>query len=207
MKLQLLLLILAYFSIYVLVLAVYWALKYTGVCAGDWTCVLDEERILNILTITSYMLTPALAIGGFLSWKIQHNRGLLAEEAKHLFLAVNSDLKNLNQMEYLLEHHNLKTDISDLSAQIQQTYQNLRSANLDIYADALVLYEMSNDEKLAHIRHSYHDAGLALLNDLKQLQDGPITASLKAQIEQSLAHKKDLNQPFKQVLRQYMIFK
>ena len=83
----------------------------------------------------------------------------------------------------------------------------MRSANLDIYADALVLYEMSNDEKLAHIRHSYHAAGLALLNDLKQLQDGPITASLKAQIKQSLAHKKDLNQPFKQVLRQYMIFK
>ena len=207
MKRQLLCLILAYFFIYVLVLGVYWAFKYAGGCAADWACVLDEDRTIGILTLTSYMLTPALAIGGFISWKIQHNRGLLAEEAKHIFLAVNNDLKNLNQMEYLLEHHNLKTDISDLSEQIQQTYQNLRSANLDIYADALVLYEMSNDEKLAHIRHSYHDAGLALLNDLKQLQDGPITASLKAQIEQSLAHKKDLNQPFKQVLRQYMIFK
>ena len=207
MKRQLLCLILAYFFIYVLVLGVYWAFKYAGGCAADWACVLDEDRTIGILTLTSYMLTPALAIGGFISWKIQHNRGLLAEEAKHIFLAVNNDLKNLNQMEYLLEHHNLKTDISDLSEQIQQTYQNLRNGNLDIYADALVLYEMSNDEKLAHIRHSYHDAGLALLNDLKQLQDGPITASLKAQIEQSLAHKKDLNQPFKQVLRQYMIFK
>ena len=207
MKRQFLGLILAYFFIYVLVLGVYWAFKYAGGCAADWACVLDEDRTIGILTLTSYMLTPALAIGGFISWKIQHNRGLLAEEAKHIFLAVNNDLKNLNQMEYLLEHHNLKTDISDLSAQIQQTYQNLRNGNLDNYADALVLYEMSNDEKLAHIRHSYHAAGLALLNDLKQLQDGPITASLKAQIKQSLAHKKDLNQPFKQVLRQYMIFK
>ena len=131
MKRQFLCLILAYFFIYVLVLGVYWAFKYHGGCAADWVCVFDEDRTISILTLTSYMLTPALAIGGFLSWKIQHNRGLLAEEAKHLFLAVNSDLKNLNQMEYLLEHHNLKTDISDLSAQIQQTYQNLRSANLD----------------------------------------------------------------------------
>ena len=207
MKRQLLCLILAYFFIYVLVLGVYWAFKYAGGCAADWACVLDEDRTIGILTLTSYMLTPALAIGGFISWKIQHNRGLLAEEAKHIFLAVNNDLKNLNQMEYLLEHHNLKTDISDLSEQIQQTYQNLRNGNLDIYADALVLYEMSNDEKLAHIRHSYHDAGLALLNDLKKLKDGPITTSLQTQIEQTLARKKDLNQPFKQVLRQYMIFK
>ncbi len=69
MKLQLLLLILAYFSIYMLVLAVYWALKYTGVCAGDWACVLDEERILNILTITSYMLTPALASSAASNWR------------------------------------------------------------------------------------------------------------------------------------------
>jgi len=30
---------------------------------------------------------------------------------------------------------------------------------------------------------------------------------LQTQIEQTLAQKKDLNQPFKQVLRQYMIFK
>ena len=207
MKRQLLCLILAYFFIYVLVLGVYWAFKYAGGCAADWACVLDEDRIIGILTLTSYMLTPALAIGGFISWKIQHNRGLLAEEAKHIFLAVNNDLKNLNQMEYLLEHHNLKTDISDLSEQIQQTYQNLRNGNLDIYADALVLYEMSNAEKLAHIRHSYHEAGLALLNDLKKLKDGPITNSLQTQIEQTLARKKDLNQPFKQVLRQYMIFK
>ena len=185
MKRQLLCLILAYFFIYVLVLGVYWAFKYAGGCAADWACVLDEDRTIGILTLTSYMLTPALAIGGFISWKIQHNRGLLAEEAKHIFLAVNNDLKNLNQMEYLLEHHNLKTDISDLSEQIQQTYQNLRNGNLDIYADALVLYEMSNDEKLAHIRHSYHDAGLALLNDLKKLKDSPITNSLQTQIEQN----------------------
>ena len=103
MKRQLLCLILAYFFIYVLVLGVYWAFKYAGGCATDWACVLDEDRTIGILTLTSYMLTPALAIGGFISWKIQHNRGLLAEEAKHIFLAVNNDLKNLNQMEYLLE--------------------------------------------------------------------------------------------------------
>ena len=85
MKRQFLGLILAYFSIYVLVLGVYWAFKYHGGCAADWVCVFDEDRTISILTLTSYMLTPALAIGGFLSWKIQHNRGLLAEEAKHLF--------------------------------------------------------------------------------------------------------------------------
>ncbi len=85
MKRQFLGLILAYFSIYVLVLGAYWAFKYHSGCAADWVCVFDESRTISILTLTSYMLTPALAIGGFLSWKIQHNRGLLAEEAKHLF--------------------------------------------------------------------------------------------------------------------------
>ena len=207
MKLQLLLLILAYFFIYVLVLAVYWAFKYTGVCAGEWACVFDEEHTLGILTITSYMLTPALGIGGFLSWKIQHNRGLLAEEAKHLFLAVNTDLKNLQQLQYLMAHQAANANISDLSQQLSRTYQDLRSANLDIYADALVLYEMSDDERLLKIRDAYHDAGLDLLQHVKQCVEGTQTPTLAAAIDTTLAHKKHLNHQFKQALRQYIIFK
>ena len=207
MKLQLLLLILAYFFIYVLVLAVYWAFKYTGVCAGEWACVFDEEHTLGILTITSYMLTPALGIGGFLSWKIQHNRGLLAEEAKHLFLAVNTDLKNLQQLQYLMAHQAANANISDLSQQLSRTYQDLRSANLDIYADALVLYEMSDDERLLKIRDAYHDAGLDLLQHVKQCVEGMQTPALAAAIDTTLAHKKHLNHQFKKALRQYIIFK
>ena len=207
MKLQLLLLILAYFFIYVLVLAVYWAFKYTGVCAGEWACVFDEEHTLGILTITSYMLTPALGIGGFLSWKIQHNRGLLAEEAKHLFLAINTDLKNLQQLQYLMAHQAANANISDLTQQLARTYQDLRSANLDIYADALVLYEMSDDERLLKIRDAYHDAGLDLLQHVKQCVEGTQTPALAAAIDTTLAHKKHLNHQFKQALRQYIIFK
>ena len=207
MKLQLLLLILAYFFIYVLVLAVYWAFKYTGVCAGDWACVVNEEHTIGILTITSYMLTPALGIGGFLSWKIQHNRGLLAEEAKHLFLAVNTDLKNLQQLQYLMAHQAANANISDLTQQLSRTYQDLRSANLDIYADALVLYEMSDDERLLTIRDAYHDVGLGLLQHLKQCVAGTQTPALATEIDTALAHKKHLNHQFKQALRQYIIFK
>ena len=207
MKLQLLLLILAYFFIYVLVLAVYWAFKYTGVCAGEWACVFDEEHTLGILTITSYMLTPALGIGGFLSWKIQHNRGLLAEESKHLFLAVITDLKNLQQLQYLMAHQAANANISDLTQQLSRTYQDLRSANLDIYADALVLYEMSDDERLLKIRDAYHDAGLDLLQHVKQCVEGTQTPALAAAIDTTLAHKKHLNHQFKQALRQYIIFK
>ena len=206
MKLQLLLLILAYFFIYILVLAVYWAFKYTGVCAGDWACVVNEEHTIGILTITSYMLTPALGIGGFLSWKIQHNRGLLAEEAKHLFLAVNTDLKNLQQLQYLMAHQAANANISDLTQQLSRTYQDLRSANLDIYA-ALVLYEMSDDERLLKIRDAYHDAGLDLLQHVKQCVEGTQTPALAAAIDTTLAHKKHLNHQFKQTLRQYIIFK
>ena len=207
MKLQLLLLILEYFLISVLVLAVYWAFKYTGVCAGDWACVVNEEHTIGILTITSYMLTPALGIGGFLSWKIQHNRGLLAEEAKHLFLAVNTDLKNLQQLQYLMAHQAVNANISDLTQQLSRTYQDLRSANLDIYADALVLYEMSDDERLVKIRDAYHDIGLDLLQHVKQWVAGNHTPALADAIDTALAHKKHLNHQFKQTLRQYIIFK
>ena len=207
MKLQLLLLILAYFFIYVLVLAVYWAFKYTGVCAGDWACVVNEEHTIGILTITSYMLTPALGIGGFLSWKIQHNRGLLAEEAKHLFLAVNTDLKNLQQLQYLMAHQAANANISDLTQQLSRTYQDLRSANLDIYADALVLYEMSDDERLVKIRDAYHDIGLDLLQHVKQWVAGNHTPALADAIDTALTDKKHLNHQFKQTLRQYIIFK
>ena len=207
MKLQLLLLILAYFFIYVLVLAVYWAFKYTGVCAGDWACVVNEEHTIGILTITSYMLTPALGIGGFLSWKIQHNRGLLAEEAKHLFLAVNTDLKNLQQLQYLMAHQAANAKISELSKQLSRTYQDMRNGDLDIYADALVLYEMSDDERLVKIRDAYHDIGLDLLQHVKQWVSGNHTPALADAIDTALAHKKHLNHQFKQTLRQYIIFK
>ena len=206
MKLQWLILILAYFGIYLLVLTLYWAFKYWGGCAGELACVFDEDRILGILTITSYMLTPALGIGGFLSWKIQHNRGLLAEDAKHIFLAVNNDLKNLKQLQYLLKQQSQHANISDLAAQINHTYQEIRRANLDIYADALVLYEMSNDENLAQVRDAYHDAGLELLQQVKPLTNND-AATATPELEKTLEHKKQLNHQFKQILRQYIIFK
>lgn len=61
-----------YLLVYVAVLAVCGFFQYMAVCQGkSLACAFDMEGINTIITTTAYVLTPIVAIIGFLSWKEQ----------------------------------------------------------------------------------------------------------------------------------------
>lgn len=83
-----------YLLIYLVVLAVCGFFQYFSNCQGQsLICAFSMSGINSIITRTAYVLTPIIAIIGFLSWKNQHNKLVLTEEAKKLLLAINNDIK------------------------------------------------------------------------------------------------------------------
>ncbi|QOW44425.1 MULTISPECIES: hypothetical protein [Acinetobacter] len=73
--------ILIYLLIYVVMVIGYGVLQNYYVCTdmNGFTCNFNEQKLLNFLTVVSYILTPLVAIIGFLSWKNQHNKHIQNE--------------------------------------------------------------------------------------------------------------------------------
>lgn len=61
-----------YLGVYIVVLLTFAAFQYFGVCDGEsLNCKTNWEKVKDILQTTAYILTPIVAIIGFLSWKVQ----------------------------------------------------------------------------------------------------------------------------------------
>lgn len=61
-----------YLSVYIVVLLVFAAFQYFGVCDGEsLNCKTNWEKVKDILQTTAYIVTPIVAIAGFISWQEQ----------------------------------------------------------------------------------------------------------------------------------------
>lgn len=75
-----------YILVYVIVLAVCGLVQYTTVCNGYFTeCVFQASSFNTIITTTAYVVTPMVAIIGFLSWKGQHNRVTISQMSQRIY--------------------------------------------------------------------------------------------------------------------------
>lgn len=81
MKKDILKYIIIYFLIYLALILFYGMFQKYYICTGmvGFKCSFDEQKLLNFLTVASYILTPLVAIIGFLSWKDQHNKNIQNE--------------------------------------------------------------------------------------------------------------------------------
>jgi len=88
-----------YLLVYVAVLAVCGFFQYMAVCQGkSLACAFDMEGMNIIITTTAYVLTPIVAIIGFLSWKDQHNRQVISKDARIIWELLNTEMKLIVDM-------------------------------------------------------------------------------------------------------------
>ncbi|MBU3847014.1 MAG: hypothetical protein H9855_08575 [Candidatus Acinetobacter avistercoris] len=83
-----------YLSVYIIILIIFGFFQFISICnAQSLNCKLDGENIFNILTVTAYVLTPIIAIIGFISWKVQFNKQLTT----NYFIEVITAMRDLHQ--------------------------------------------------------------------------------------------------------------
>lgn len=74
-----------YLLVYLGVLSVCGFFQYMAVCQGKTLeCAFSMNGINTIITTTAYVVTPIVAIIGFMSWKSQHNLKIHSESAKEI---------------------------------------------------------------------------------------------------------------------------
>lgn len=79
-----------YLLVYVVVLALCGFIQYLYKCQGQsLVCAFSSDGVINILTVTAYVLTPIVAIVGFQSWKIEKQYDLEKSQAEKLINLLN----------------------------------------------------------------------------------------------------------------------
>lgn len=78
-----------YLLVYVIILSICGFFQYMAVCQGkSLACAFDMKGINSIITTTAYVLTPIVAIIGFVSWKVQYNIQLEKNDLKKVLEAI-----------------------------------------------------------------------------------------------------------------------
>jgi hypothetical protein len=76
-----------YLLVYFTVLVICGFFQYVAVCQGkSLECSFSMSGINTIITTTAYVLTPIVAIIGFLSWKSQHNIKIYSDYANEVLI-------------------------------------------------------------------------------------------------------------------------
>lgn len=79
-----------YLGVYIAVLAICGFFQYFYYCQGQsLTCAVSMHRLNTITTTTAYVLTPIVAIIGFLNWKIEKQYDLEKNQAEKLINLLN----------------------------------------------------------------------------------------------------------------------
>lgn len=111
-----------YLLVYLAILAICGFFQYMAVCQGkSLECSFSMNGINTIITTTAYVLTPIVAIIGFLNWKSQHNTKMYsdyANEVLKIYEQVFDLLININKIHQYAEskilslnqHHQLTID-------------------------------------------------------------------------------------------------
>lgn len=149
-----------YISVYIVVLIIFAAFQYFGVCDGEsLNCKTNWEKVKDILQTTAYILTPIVAIIALLSWKIQHNKLVFSVEAKPILLLVNDDIKYITNITGVLRTKKANSRIiqDDFFNEILENNEKLLDNNHEISSKAFVLYGLAQDEELELKRIEYHN--------------------------------------------------
>lgn len=147
-----------YLLVYLVVLAFCGFFQYMSVCQGQsLNCAFSMSGINAIITTTSYVLTPIVAIIGFLSWKKQFNSQLISNLAQ---TCLNNLNKNFNNHSNLLSY--LHTDNSEL----QVIILNLQKDSALISNLITRLSQITNDTELEDTNSSWHWNSIFFISEI-----------------------------------------
>ncbi|MDY6457737.1 hypothetical protein SKM54_00030 [Acinetobacter faecalis] len=199
-----------YLLVYLVVLAFCGFFQYMYECQGQsLSCAFSKDGFNTIITTTAYVLTPIVAIIGFLNWKQQHNKLILADEAKKLLLAINNDIKLFTDISGTLRNKNKKVLIQDIYDEaLSKRIRDLSDNITNVSSKALILYELSHDDNLNCFRYDYskfmHDFHCRIVNDF---QNNLPIQDILAMIDFNKPAFFQNNATYKQLVRNYIIVK
>lgn len=81
MKKEIIKYIIIYLLVYLILSLIYGGIQRVLICTDmyGFDCTFNEVKFLAFLTVLSYVLTPIVAIIGFISWREQHNKKIQNE--------------------------------------------------------------------------------------------------------------------------------
>jgi hypothetical protein len=139
--------VIIYLSAYVAVLILCALYDYTKLCNAEFdTCVLNFEYLNTIITTTSYVLAPLIAIVGFQSWK-HHEHYKKQQEILEL---ISDKTKDLNYVWRMTREHG-----------DDSIFQNYRMKNhIPIIIDTLAISKV--EQKIRDAFYSFNELDFLL---------------------------------------------
>ena len=197
-----------YLGVYVVVLAICGFFQYFYYCQGQsLMCAVTKTGIVDIVTVTAYVLTPIVAIIGFLNWKLQHNSLILADEAKELLIAINDDIRIFTDISSFFRTINPDLKIQEIyNEDISHFLRDLSTNSSKILSKSMILYELNDDPNFFKIRNDYS----FFLNQLERTIFNCLNHNLSAgEILDILDSYKNLfmknNKIYKRQVRKYIL--
>ncbi|MNG52545.1 hypothetical protein D3C78_139620 [compost metagenome] len=182
-----------YLFVYIFVLVICGIFQFVSACNGaSLECVLNTTEINTIVSTTSYVLTPLVAIIGFLSWKNQYNKVTVSQLSKEIYKSL--DEENLLAYKYrgcikpigtetendIVMRYDLLNKSNQLYDQIRLLCKLTNSRNLEKLNDynrtavsAIVLnidIKIENNVNIEDVRKNYYANYNEYSESLKQLR-------------------------------------
>lgn len=157
-----------YLFSYVFVLAICGGVQYFTECQRNLlTCEFNMTGFNTIIITTSYVLTPIVAIIGFLSWKRQHNKQTISQLSKEAYESLSTqNLLAFNYTAYINstykgseEHNQIRHDLAS-------------SAN-HVYDVVRLICKITNNNNLDVLNEENRESVMAIVFNFElRLQDG-----------------------------------
>lgn len=138
-----------YLFVYVVVLLIYGVVQNLSICVNmeGFECNISESKILAFLTVIAYILTPIVAIVGFLNWRKQYKYQNQKERFTKLFESVfklNSEIKILRSRDISIRSINPNETTFDYQ-------ENYLDKKYELYLDEIDKLKRIGEECLTHI--------------------------------------------------------
>ena len=136
-----------YLGVYVVLLAICGFFQYFYYCQGQsLMCAVTKTGIMDIVTVTAYVLTPIIAIIGFQSWKNEKQYDLEKQYSIEILESINEIKTFLDIKYYDLSISNLENVQKQLN---ESKIFNLLEKQYFISAKFKTLQKISNTNKLS----------------------------------------------------------
>ncbi|WP_151956117.1 hypothetical protein [Acinetobacter guillouiae] len=147
-----------YLLAYVFVLALCGGIQYFTECQNkSLSCSFDMTGFNTIVITTSYVLTPIVAIIGFLSWKRQHNKQTISQLSKEAYELLSSqNLLAFYYISYICESYK----VDDVNNQIRHDLITRTNNTFDLIR---LICKITNNTKLELLSEQSRTAVMAIV--------------------------------------------
>lgn len=156
-----------YLLAYIIVLVVCGGIQYFTECqGGSYTCGFNMTGFNTIIVTTSYVLTPIVAIIGFLSWKKQHNKQTISQLSKNAYDLLSS--QNLIAFRFIGYITNSYEDGAN-----DQIMHDLRDVTNNTFDLIRLICKITNNIELEHLNEQNRANITAIVvNSDRRFNDG-----------------------------------